>query len=106
MGARTGRRWPWINEAFRVGAKFDDVASSGEARFATLDIVLHMAVTAIIKGGNRTLATKLASLPEEHQRKFSVAQRSVESLSRQSSSGASTPGRNHAMQLLLHNLRT
>ena len=42
----------YINEVLKPGAKFDDFASTGEARFATLDVKLHMAVTAVIKEGS------------------------------------------------------
>ena len=46
------------------GSKFNDVASPGEARYLTLDIKLLMAVTAVIKEGNRTFATKVSSLED------------------------------------------
>ena len=54
----------WINEVFKSGAKIEDFASSANASFATLDIKLYMAVLAVIRDGNRTLATKVAILED------------------------------------------
>ena len=63
-GRVDGKEVSWINEILWAGSRFDDFASSGDARYATLDIKLHMAVTAVIKEGNRTLATKVSSLED------------------------------------------
>jgi hypothetical protein len=64
-GGRTDHKEiQWINEVLKTGAKVGDFASSGEPRFATLDIKLYAAVLAVIKDGNRTLATKVSSLEE------------------------------------------
>ena len=61
-GRTDGLEVKWLNEVYTGGSQFEDFNSWGDARFATLDIKLHSAITAIIKEGNRTLATKLASL--------------------------------------------
>ena len=61
-GRTDGQEVRCLSEVYKSGAKFEEVNSSGDARFATLDIKLHGAMTAIISEGNRTLATKLASL--------------------------------------------
>ena len=63
-GRTDGQEVPWLNEVFKTGAKFEDSTSSGDASFATLDIKLRLAIMAIVKEVNRTLATKLASLED------------------------------------------
>ena len=55
----------WLDEILKVGAKFEDFHNSGGARFATLDIKLHCAMTQVIKDGCRTLAAKLSTLEDE-----------------------------------------
>ena len=49
------------NKIIQDGAKFDNFDSSGDPRFATLDLKLHCALTQCIREGNKTLAAKLAS---------------------------------------------
>ena len=53
-GRADGQKVKWLNEVYQTGAKFEGLNSSGDARFATLDIKLHSARTAMIKEGNRT----------------------------------------------------
>ena len=54
----------WMNAVMAVNSKFEDFADCGGARFATLDIKLHAALTQIIKDGCKTLAAKLSSLED------------------------------------------
>ena len=63
-GRTDQREIQWINEVLKAGAKMEDFADSGEPRFATLDIKLYAAVLAVIRDGNRTLATKVIGLED------------------------------------------
>ena len=56
----------------KEGSKFDDFADSGGARFATLDIKLHAALTQVIKDGCKTLAAKLSSLEDSTMTKGGI----------------------------------
>ena len=57
-GRTDAREVAWIiNEVVRPGSRLEGFASSGDARFLTLDTKLHMAATAVIKEGNRALST-------------------------------------------------
>ena len=57
-----GQEVKWLSEVFRTGANFEDFDAWGDARFATLNIKLRSAITAVIRAGSRTLPAKLASL--------------------------------------------
>ena len=63
-GRTDGAEVEWLNEVLKDGSKFEDFYSSGAARFATLDIKLHAALTAVVKEGCRTLAAKLSSMED------------------------------------------
>ena len=62
----------WLNAVLSAGSKFEDFATSGGARFATLDLKLHAAVTQCIKEGNKTLASKMATLEDECMLKSTI----------------------------------
>ena len=68
-GRADGLEAIWWNEILREGAKFEDFADSGGARYAILDLMLHASLTTIINDGNKTLAAKLASLEDEAMHK-------------------------------------
>ena len=64
-GRTDGAEVAWWNEIMREGIKMDDLADSGDPRFATLDLKIHCCLTQSIRDGNRTLAAKLASLEDK-----------------------------------------
>ena len=64
-GRADGAENAWWSEILRDGSKFEDFHDSGGARYATLDLKLHKALTACIKQGNKTLAAKLADKEDE-----------------------------------------
>jgi hypothetical protein len=63
-GRTDGAEVAWLNVVLDKGSTFESLSNSGEARFATLDLKLHNAVSACIKEGNKTLAVKVASREE------------------------------------------
>ena len=64
-GRADGAEVLWWNKVMEDGAKFEDFADSGGARFAILDLKLHQCLTAVIKEGCRTLAAKLATMEDK-----------------------------------------
>ena len=64
-GRTDGQEVAWLNMVLADGAKIDLFELSGEARFATLDIKLHSALTVCIKEGNKALAAKLSNIEDE-----------------------------------------
>ena len=64
-GRMDGAEVAWWKEIRREGVKMDDLADSGDPRYATLDLKIHCCLTQCVRDGNRTLAAKLASLEDK-----------------------------------------
>ena len=71
-GRTDGQEVEWLNMVLADGAKFDLFESSGEARFATLDIKLHSALMVCITEGNKALAAKLSKMGDEYMMKGKI----------------------------------